>query len=142
MKICMIVPNAAVKGGIAAVVNGYRGSDLEKKHTVHYVESYCDGIEVDDLAPATDLPQAGQPRRHTDTPSVMRVILFEFVFGRRPRSDQAHVAFHNIIELRQFIDACLTDEFPYLRDTRVILSISSTGLRRKSMSENLRIIRW
>ena len=47
MKICMIVPNAAVKGGIAAVVNGYRGSDLEKKHTVHYVESYCDGSKAD-----------------------------------------------------------------------------------------------
>lgn len=47
MKICMIVPNAAVKGGIAAVVNGYRGSALEKKHTVHYVESYCDGSKAD-----------------------------------------------------------------------------------------------
>lgn len=43
MKICMIVPNPAVKGGIASVVNGYRGSDMERKHQIRYVESYCDG---------------------------------------------------------------------------------------------------
>ena len=43
MKICMIVPNPAVKGGIASVVNGYRDSALEKRHEISYVESYCDG---------------------------------------------------------------------------------------------------
>lgn len=43
MKICMVVPDSAVKGGIAAVVNGYRGSVLEKQHEIIYVESYCDG---------------------------------------------------------------------------------------------------
>lgn len=42
-KICMVVPNAAVKGGIASVVNGYRGSALEKRFQICYVESYCDG---------------------------------------------------------------------------------------------------
>lgn len=43
MKICMIVPNASVKGGIASVVNGYRGSAIERKHNIQYVESYQDG---------------------------------------------------------------------------------------------------
>lgn len=43
ISICMIVPNAAVKGGIASVVNGYRGSALEKRYHIRYVESYCDG---------------------------------------------------------------------------------------------------
>ena len=28
-RICMVVPNRMVKGGIAAVVNGYRGSQLD-----------------------------------------------------------------------------------------------------------------
>lgn len=46
MKICMIVPNPAVKGGIASVVNGYRGSAIEKVHQISYVESYCDGNRV------------------------------------------------------------------------------------------------
>lgn len=43
MKICMIVPNPTVKGGIASVVGGYRGSALEQHHEINYVESYCDG---------------------------------------------------------------------------------------------------
>ena len=42
-RVCMIVPNRMVKGGIAAVVNGYRGSQLEKDYEITYVESYKDG---------------------------------------------------------------------------------------------------
>lgn len=49
MKVCMVVPNAMVKGGIASVVNGYRGSQLEKDHDIIYVESYCDGGKVTKL---------------------------------------------------------------------------------------------
>ena len=44
-KICMIVPSFTAKGGIAAVVNGYRGSELEKKYAIHYIETYCDGTK-------------------------------------------------------------------------------------------------
>ena len=40
MHVCMIVPNEAVKGGIASVVNGYRGSALEKRYRITYIESY------------------------------------------------------------------------------------------------------
>ncbi|MDO4284058.1 MAG: glycosyltransferase family 4 protein [Eubacteriales bacterium] len=43
IRVCMIVPQSDVKGGIAAVVNGYRGSRLEQDCEVRYVESYCDG---------------------------------------------------------------------------------------------------
>lgn len=43
MKVCMVVPNPKVRGGIASVINGYRGSALEKRHEVIYVESYRDG---------------------------------------------------------------------------------------------------
>lgn len=43
MKICMIVPDAMVKGGIASVVNGYRSYDFGKEYEIIYVESYCDG---------------------------------------------------------------------------------------------------
>lgn len=45
-RICMVVPSFTAKGGIAAVVNGYRGSELEKKYTIHYVETYCDGNKI------------------------------------------------------------------------------------------------
>jgi len=42
-KVCMVVQDSMVKGGIAAVVNGYRGSRLEKDFNIIYVESYKDG---------------------------------------------------------------------------------------------------
>lgn len=42
-KICMIVPGFGAKGGIASVVKGYRGSELEQKFNIHYIETYCDG---------------------------------------------------------------------------------------------------
>lgn len=44
-KVCMIVQNPMVKGGIAAVVNGYRGSQIEKDYNILYVESYDDGTK-------------------------------------------------------------------------------------------------
>lgn len=52
MKICMIVPNPTVKGGIASVVNGYRGSGLERRYDVRYVESYRDGSKWQKLGKA------------------------------------------------------------------------------------------
>ena len=42
-KICMIVPGFDARGGIASVVKGYRGSELEKKYHIRYIETYCDG---------------------------------------------------------------------------------------------------
>lgn len=45
-SICMIVQDPMVKGGIAAVVNGYRGSRLEKDYNIIYVESYKDGDKL------------------------------------------------------------------------------------------------
>lgn len=43
MKICMIIPNEEVKGGIATVVNGYKKRGFQEKYRITYVESYCDG---------------------------------------------------------------------------------------------------
>ena len=48
-KICMIVPNKMVMGGIAAVVNGYPGSALEERYDITYVETYCDGGKLKKL---------------------------------------------------------------------------------------------
>lgn len=45
----MVVPNSMVKGGIAAVVNGYRCSQLEKDYEIIYVESYKDGSKISKL---------------------------------------------------------------------------------------------
>lgn len=42
-KVCMVVQDKNVKGGIAAVIQGYYGSRLEKDFDIVYVESYKDG---------------------------------------------------------------------------------------------------
>ncbi len=42
-KVCMIVQDKMVKGGIAAVISGYYGSKLEQDYNMIYVESYKDG---------------------------------------------------------------------------------------------------
>lgn len=52
MKICMIVPQADVKGGIATVVNGYREYGLGKGYELSFVESYRDGSKWQKLGKA------------------------------------------------------------------------------------------
>lgn len=51
-KVCMIVQDPKVKGGIAAVISGYRGSKLEQDYSIIYVESYQDGSKWDKLIKA------------------------------------------------------------------------------------------
>lgn len=51
-KVCMIVQDPKVKGGIAAVISGYRGSKLEQDYFVIYVESYQDGSKWEKLIKA------------------------------------------------------------------------------------------
>lgn len=51
-KVCMIVQNPMVKGGISAVVNGYRNSILEQEFNIKYVESYKDGRKFTKLLKA------------------------------------------------------------------------------------------
>ena len=51
-KVCMIVQDPKVKGGIAAVISGYRGSKLEQDYSIIYVESYQDGSKLDKLVKA------------------------------------------------------------------------------------------
>ena len=51
-KVCMIVQDPKVKGGIAAVISGYYGSKLEQDYSMIYVESYQDGSKWEKLIKA------------------------------------------------------------------------------------------
>ena len=42
-RVCMIVQQRDVKGGIAAVTEGYYGSRLCSDYDITFIESYCDG---------------------------------------------------------------------------------------------------
>ena len=48
-KVCMVVQDPMVKGGIAAVINGYRGNKKKKNYNIIYVESYKDGNKLTKL---------------------------------------------------------------------------------------------
>lgn len=48
-KVCMVVQDKMVKGGIAAVISGYYGSELEEKYDITYIESYKDGGKLTKL---------------------------------------------------------------------------------------------
>lgn len=52
IKVCMIVPDPMVQGGIAAVTSGYYGSSLEKEYDITYIQSYRDGSKADKLIKA------------------------------------------------------------------------------------------
>lgn len=73
MHICMIVPNQAVKGGIASVVNGYRGSDLEKRYRITYIESYQDGSKWDKLKKALKGYAAFRRLLRKDRPDLVHI---------------------------------------------------------------------
>lgn len=46
-RICMIVPSFRAKGGITAVVSGYKNSPLERDYDIKYIETYCDGNRIE-----------------------------------------------------------------------------------------------
>ncbi|SFQ09832.1 Glycosyltransferase involved in cell wall bisynthesis [Butyrivibrio proteoclasticus] len=48
-RVCMIVQQPDVMGGIAAVTNGYYGSEIEDRYELCYVQSYCDGSKFKKL---------------------------------------------------------------------------------------------
>ena len=50
--ICMVVQDKMVKGGIASVISGYYGSEIETRYHMIYVESYKDGGKVTKLIKA------------------------------------------------------------------------------------------
>ena len=73
MHVCMIVPNEAVKGGIASVVNGYRGSVLEEHYRITYIESYQNGSKWSKLAKALKAYFAFFRLLRRDTPDLVHV---------------------------------------------------------------------
>ena len=65
-------------------------------------------VEFDPLSPgkrgsSVDLSPAGDAGLDVEAPPLVRRVLVDLVPERRPRPDQAHVAAHDIPELRQFV---------------------------------------
>lgn len=73
MHVCMIVPNEMVQGGIASVVNGYRGSELEKRCRITYIESYQNGSKWDKLKKALKGYRAFRSLLRKDRPDLVHI---------------------------------------------------------------------
>ncbi|MCM1266971.1 MAG: glycosyltransferase family 4 protein [Bacteroidales bacterium] len=73
LHVCMIVPNEAVKGGIASVVNGYRGSALEERCRITYIESYRDGSKWQKFCKALQGYRAFRRLLRTDRPDLLHI---------------------------------------------------------------------
>ncbi|WP_026496127.1 glycosyltransferase family 4 protein [Butyrivibrio sp. WCD3002] len=72
-KICMIVQERTVKGGIAAVIENYYGSRLEKDFDITYVESYCDGSKWKKLFKALSAYKEFRHVLRTNRPDAVHV---------------------------------------------------------------------
>ena len=56
------------------------------------------------------------------------LILFKFIQRRRSRSHQAHIALQNVDELRELVQACLSQELSDLRDAGIILHLEHQAI--------------
>ena len=62
-----------------------------------------DLVEVYDVGPSADLPEAGDPGFHGQPGDVLSIIALIFVEGRRSCAHQAHVPSQHVVELRQLV---------------------------------------
>ena len=72
-KVCMIVQDPMVKGGIAAVISGYYGSRLESDYDITYIESYQDGSKFQKLLKALKAYKAFHKLLKDNPPDLVHV---------------------------------------------------------------------
>ncbi len=72
-KVCMIVQDPMVKGGIAAVISGYYGSRLESDYDITYIESYQDGSKFQKLFKALKAYKAFRKLLKENPPDLVHV---------------------------------------------------------------------
>jgi hypothetical protein len=65
-------------------------------------------LEVKHLAPATDLPEAGNTRFRVEAPEVMILVVLKVRFEKRTGSNERHLANKDVEELRYFVEAPAT----------------------------------
>ena len=75
------------------------------------------------VAAAADLPNASKTWRHGKAHAMPRFVFCHFGWNRRARSNDGHVAFENIDELRQFVETELAENVSERVNTRVVLHL-------------------
>src|SRR5437879_10152864 len=92
------------------------GPNVAKVQAHNIVEPYA--------APSVYLPKACDPWFCFEhAPTMPQIVLLALISQRRPRPDQRHVAFKNVDELREFVEAGVPEEVAYFRDAWIILHL-------------------
>src|SRR5205807_2023729 len=81
-------------------------------------------VELDAVVPgqcraAIDLGPAGDPRLHLEPATLARRVALDLVGKGRSRADQAHLAPHDVPELRQLVEGEPPEHSPNPRDARI-----------------------
>ena len=82
-----------------------------------------DALFVGGVAAAAGLPHAGDAGQDHAVLAEVVAVALDFFGDNRARADEAHVAADDIPELRQLVEAGLTQEGAELGDTRVVLEL-------------------
>src|SRR5580693_1990821 len=75
------------------------------------------------LVSTTDLPYARQPRTYRQSAPLPRLVLRDLRRNGGPRTYEAHLAAQDVDELRQLVDAELSDESTDRRNARIALDL-------------------
>src|SRR4051812_7272750 len=71
----------------------------------HVPEVELDPVRPRERGAAVDLRPAGDPRLDVEPVELPFVVLVDLVAERRPRTDDRHVAAHDVPELRELVEA-------------------------------------
>ena len=96
----------------------------EKRPVLDVLRVESDARGVGDVVAAADLPEPRQAGTRTQIKHGGRIIEFEFVFDHRTGADDAHFTANDVEELRQLVEAELTQDCPDNGDTRIILKLA------------------
>ena len=81
---------------------------------------HLDTFFVGRIAAAAGLPYAGDAGAYHVEVFNVRAVFGDFILDDGPRTDEAHFAFEDVEQLRQFVQAGLAQEGPALGDARII----------------------
>ena len=95
----------------------------QKTHLLRILDVQIDHLVECSAVFPTYLPQTSEARHCIRTPFLPCLIHFKFVRNTRARSDQAHLPFDHVDQLRKFIKPGCTDNFPERNDARIISRI-------------------
>lgn len=90
---------------------------------MHVPGIHGDAFFVGGVAAAASLPHAGDAGQDHAVFAEVFTVAFDFLGDDRARADEAHVAADDVPELRQFIEAGLSEKGPELCDARVMFEL-------------------